>query len=124
MSEELDMAVVSAVVARALAEDLTEAGDVTTLATIPPDAVGSARLITRQAGVIAGLPIAAFVFDTVSNGRLSMNPHLSDGARVRRGDVDAEVTGPIRDLLTAERTALNLLGHLSGVASLTKQWVD
>ena len=124
MSEQLDMTAVAEVVARALAEDLTDAGDVTTLATIEADAVGSARLVTRQAGVIAGLPVAAFVYDTVSDGRLSMKAHVADGARVRPGDDIAEVSGPVRDLLTAERTALNLLGRMSGVATLTRQWVD
>jgi len=124
VSEQLDMTAVAEVVARALAEDLTDAGDVTTLATIEADAVGSARLVTRQAGVIAGLPVAAFVYDTVSDGRLSMKAHVADGARVRPGDDIAEVSGPVRDLLTAERTALNLLGRMSGVATLTRQWVD
>ena len=124
MSDELDPRMVAEVVARALAEDLTEAGDVTTLATIDADAVGSARLVTRKAGVIAGLPVAEDVYDTVSAGRVSMKALVADGARVQPGDVIAEVSGPVRDLLTAERPALNLLGHLSGVASLTRQWVD
>ena len=121
---DLDRDQVAAIVAVALAEDLTAAGDVTTLATIPADAMGSALLVTRQAGVIAGLPVAALVFETVSEGRLTVDARLADGAAVQPGDVLAEITGPLRDLLTAERTALNLLGHLSGVATQTRQWVD
>lgn len=124
MSDELDPTMLASVVARSLAEDLSGAGDVTTLATIPADAVGSARLVTRQAGVIAGLTVAALAFDTVSEGRLVVSLKVADGASVQPGDVLAAVSGPIRDLLTAERTALNLLGHLSGVATLTRRWVD
>jgi nicotinate-nucleotide pyrophosphorylase (carboxylating) len=112
------------VVARALAEDLGPAGDVTTLATIPADAVGSARLVTRQTGVIAGLPAAEYVFGEVSGGRLSFAQIVEDGVSVQPGDVLAEISGPIRDLLTAERTALNLLGHLSGIATVTHAWVE
>jgi len=112
------------VVRRSLVEDIDEAGDVTTLATIAPDAVGACRFVTRQAGVIAGLPVVSAVFDTVSEGRVSVTEHVADGDSVQRGDVLAEVRGPVRDLLTAERPALNLLGHLSGVATATRQWVD
>ena len=120
----LDPEAVRAVIAGALGEDLSEAGDVTTLATIPAAASGSARLVTRQAGTVAGLAVAAMVFDTVSRGGLSVRACVADGCSVRPGDVLAEISGPLRDLLTAERTALNLLGHLSGVATLTRRWVD
>jgi nicotinate-nucleotide pyrophosphorylase (carboxylating) len=70
------------------------------------------------------LPVAAYVFATVSQGRLRVEFGTQDGARVTAGEVLATVRGPVRDLLTAERTALNLLGHLSGVATLTRRWVD
>jgi nicotinate-nucleotide pyrophosphorylase (carboxylating) len=99
--------IVEEVVARALEEDLGAAGDVTTAATI-------------AAGELA----AADVFETVSAGRLRVEVGAADGARVVPGEVLATVRGPVRDLLTAERTALNLLGHLSGIATLTRQWVD
>jgi len=110
------------VVARALAEDLGAAGDVTTAATVPADATATARLVTRADGVVAGLPVAAHVFATV--GAVELEPAVTDGDRVGAGDVLATVTGPLRAVLTAERTALNMLGHLSGVATLTRRWVD
>jgi nicotinate-nucleotide pyrophosphorylase (carboxylating) len=115
---------VAAVVEAALAEDLGTAGDVTTTATIPATAMAAADLVPRADGVVAGLPVAAYVFATVSQGRLRVEFGTQDGARVTAGEVLATVRGPVRDLLTAERTALNLLGHLSGVATLTRRWVD
>jgi nicotinate-nucleotide pyrophosphorylase (carboxylating) len=116
--------VVADAVARALAEDLEAAGDVTTLATVPAGAVATARLVSRQDGVVAGLPVAAYVFARVGHGRLEVDAAVEDGDRVGAGQTLATITGPMRDLLTAERTALNFLGHLSGVASLTRRWVD
>ncbi|MDT4960500.1 MAG: hypothetical protein QOF87_147 [Pseudonocardiales bacterium] len=115
---------VAAVVDLALAEDLGAAGDVTTTATVAPTVLGAADLVPRQAGVVAGLPVAAYVFEVVSQGRLRVELGTQDGARVIAGEVLATVRGPVRDILTAERTALNLLGHLSGVATLTRAWVD
>jgi nicotinate-nucleotide pyrophosphorylase (carboxylating) len=112
------------VVARALEEDIGAAGDVTTLATIPATTIGAADLVAREPGVIAGLEVAEYVFKTVSQGRLRTEFGSADGARVDPGEVIATVRGPLRDILTAERTALNLLGHLSGVATLTRRWVD
>ncbi|MGI8761970.1 MAG: carboxylating nicotinate-nucleotide diphosphorylase [Jatrophihabitantaceae bacterium] len=112
------------VVVRALEEDIGAAGDVTSTATVTATALGAADVVARQAGVVAGLPVAAYVFEAVSQGRLRVEPGTADGARVAAGEVLATVRGPIRDLLTAERTALNLLGHLSGVATLTRAWVD
>jgi nicotinate-nucleotide pyrophosphorylase (carboxylating) len=112
------------VVSRALAEDLAAGGDVTTLATVPAEATGTGRLVVRQPGAIAGLDVAATVFDLVSEGRIVFDRAVQDGARVHPGDVLATVSGPMRALLTAERTALNFLGHLSGVATLTRRWVD
>jgi nicotinate-nucleotide pyrophosphorylase (carboxylating) len=109
---------------RALAEDLGPDGDVTTLATIPAELAGSADLVPRQSGVLAGIGVAAAVFTRVSAGRARVEVLVADGSRVRPGDVLATVRGPMRDLLTAERTALNLLGHLSGVATATRAWVD
>ena len=108
----------------ALAEDLGPAGDVTTLATVAPELVGVARLVSREAGVVAGLPVAAGVYAAVGGARVTVTPHVADGARIAPGDVLATIEGPMRDLLTGERTALNLLGQLSGVASLTRRWVD
>lgn len=115
---------VDEVVSRALIEDLGAEGDVTTLATVPATLVGRADLVPRVSGVVAGLPVAAWVFDSVGEGRVRTEFGAIDGTSVTPGEVLASVTGPVRDLLTAERTALNLLGHLSGVATLTRRWVD
>ena len=73
---------------------------------------------------MAGLPVAAFVFAFASEGRLKVQQHAADGDLVRPGQVLLTATGPVRDLLTAERTALNLLTHLSGIATMTRIWVD
>jgi nicotinate-nucleotide pyrophosphorylase (carboxylating) len=120
----IDRADVADVVRRALEEDLGPEGDVTTLATIPATMLGAADLAPRAPGVVAGLEVAGLVFETVGQGRLRVEYGSADGARVEPGEVLATVRGPLRDVLTAERTALNLLGHLSGVATLTRSWVD
>jgi nicotinate-nucleotide pyrophosphorylase (carboxylating) len=120
----LSVDAVRAVVDRALDEDLGAAGDVTTTATVPSGLLGSADLVPRAEGVVAGLPIAAWVFDVVSAGRIRVEFGTLDGARVTAGEVLATVRGPVSDLLTAERTALNVLTHLSGIATLTRRWVD
>ncbi len=112
------------VVQRALDEDLGPAGDVTTAATVDPDTLALAELVSRQPGVVAGLQVAAVVFDVVGGGRIQVELATVDGAPVAAGEVLGTVRGPMRDVLTAERTALNFLGHLSGVASLTRRWVD
>lgn len=115
---------VDEVISRALEEDLGAAGDVTTTATISAGVTTSADLVPRTDGVVAGLPVAARVFETVGQGRVIVEFGTADGSRVSVGEVLATVRGPVRDLLTAERTALNLLNHLSGIATLTRAWVD
>jgi len=120
----LNPATVARVVGRALAEDLADGPDVTTLATIREDELGRAEAVPREAGVVAGLPVAAFVFVAASEGRVTVQLHAADGDLVRSGEVLLTATGPVRDLLTAERTALNMLGQLSGVATLTRLWAD
>lgn len=112
------------VVQRALGEDLGAAGDVTTSATVDPGSIATARLVPRRHGVVAGLEVAATAFEIVSEGRVRIELATEDGARVAPGEVLATAHGPMADLLTAERTALNFLGHLSGVATLTRRWVD
>lgn len=116
-----DPRLVGEVIARALAED--GAIDVTTVATVPAEQVATGDLVARAAGTVAGLQVAAAVFTTV-DGTVTVTPNVADGTRVARGDVLATVTGPTRSLLTAERTALNLLCHLSGIATATARWVD
>ena len=120
----MDDGAITEMVRRALAEDLGTAGDVTTLATVPADATSAGRLVARQPGVVAGLDVAATVFDIVSDGGIAIEYATQDGSRVQPGDMLATVTGPTRALLTAERTALNFLGHLCGIATLTRRWVD
>lgn len=120
-----DPAEVARIIATALAEDLgAPPRDITSEATIPADQVDTAELIARGDGVVAGLAVAAGVFAATSSGAGSFAPHLADGAVVRRGDVLATITGPTRALLTAERTALNLLCRMSGVATHTRRWAD
>jgi nicotinate-nucleotide pyrophosphorylase (carboxylating) len=121
----LDPAAVSALVAVALAEDLAGGADVTTAATVPDGARGQADLVARVAGVVAGLPVTETAFWLASaGGEVACTPRATDGDRVAAGQSVLTVTGPISALLTAERTALNLLCHLSGVATLTRQWAD
>jgi nicotinate-nucleotide pyrophosphorylase (carboxylating) len=119
----LDAAAVARIVDTALAEDVGT-GDVTSLAIIPADRAGTADLVARAAGVVAGLPVAAAVFDAASGGAVDFGQCVPDGATVARGDPLATVVGPARELLAAERTALNLLCRLSGVATHTRAWVD
>jgi nicotinate-nucleotide pyrophosphorylase (carboxylating) len=121
----LDPAAVSALVAAALAEDLAGGVDVTTAATVPGGARSQADVVARAAGVVAGLPVAETAFWLASaDDELACTPRAADGDRVLPGQSVLTVRGPISALLTAERTALNLLCHLSGVATLTRQWAD
>ncbi|HUB37533.1 MAG TPA: carboxylating nicotinate-nucleotide diphosphorylase [Streptosporangiaceae bacterium] len=124
----LDPVAVAGFVAAALAEDLAGGSDVTTSATVAADASGRADLMARSAGVVAGLPVAAAVFAQVSAGQhhaeLDCTELAADGDQVVAGQPVLRVTGLIGPILTAERTALNLLCHLSGVATLTRQWAD
>jgi nicotinate-nucleotide pyrophosphorylase (carboxylating) len=124
----LDPVAVADFIAAALAEDLAGGTDVTTAATVAAGATGCGDLVARSAGVVAGLPVAAAVFALVSAGAGVQEPAVTelaaDGDRVTAGQPVLRVTGLIGPILTAERTALNLLCHLSGVATLTRQWAD
>src|SRR5215472_6946733 len=146
MSSGLDPADVERVVRTALAEDLNSGPDVTTAATIPAEMNGEANVVARASGVIAGLFVAEAVFDLVGMGdgfaesvQRSAAPivrpdrtepgfqvvhRAADGDRVSPGDVLMTVYGPLRAILTGERTALNLLTHMSGIATLTRLWAD
>jgi nicotinate-nucleotide pyrophosphorylase (carboxylating) len=106
----------------ALAEDLGGAGDLTSQAVLPEDLRGRAAFVARAEGVVAGLPVARLVLEAVSP-RLTFEPLVEDGTAVPRGDRLAVAVGPLRDLLTAERTALNFLQRLSGVATRTRRFV-
>src|SRR5262245_19189136 len=109
-------------VTRALAEDLGRAGDVTSVATIPEDAVAHAIVVARKAGVISGLPLVAAAFGKLAP-ETSITAHGRDGASVDAKTARMHVPGPARAVLAAERFALNLLGHLSGVATATHEFV-
>ncbi len=122
----LDPAAVARVVAAALEEDLggPNGADITSVATIPPDQVDVAELVARAGGIVAGLPVAAAVFDWAAGGDLAFEAVADDGDRVRRGTVVATVSGPTRGILAAERSALNLLCRMSGVATHARAWAD
>ena len=119
----LDPSDLARVVAAALAEDLGS-GDATSEALIPADARSRARIVIKEAGVVAGLPAAAAVFAALSPA-VTFEPCLADGTVVPPGtSLLAEIEGPTRAILAGERTALNLLGRLSGVATLAHRYVD
>jgi nicotinate-nucleotide pyrophosphorylase (carboxylating) len=121
----LDLGEVQRIVLTALAEDLGDPPrDVTSESTIPATQTDTAELVARADGVVAGLLVAAEVFAATSGGTAVFEARVDDGDRVRRGDVLAVITGPTRALLTAERTALNLLCRMSGVATHTRRWAD
>ena len=119
----LDPKAIHDAVAAAVAEDLP-GDDVTSVATIPDTARGVADFAAREPGVVAGLGLAALVFHYVMGDDVEITDRRADGSRVRPGDVVMRVGGPVRGLLTAERTALNYASHLSGVATATAAWVD
>jgi nicotinate-nucleotide pyrophosphorylase (carboxylating) len=119
----LPKALVARAVADALAEDLGLAGDLTTDATVAADAHADAVIASRQAGVIAGLDLAEEAFATMDES-VRFERVKADGDRVDKGDVVARISGNARAILTGERVALNYLGRLSGIASLTRRYVD
>ncbi len=118
----LDAGQVVALARASVEEDLAGGTDVTSEATVPPDLAGMASFAARRPGVLAGVPVAMAVLDVV--GEVEFARVGTDGRRVVAGEVVLEAHGAVRTLLTAERSALNLLCHLSGVATLTRQWSD
>ncbi|HEX5890782.1 MAG TPA: carboxylating nicotinate-nucleotide diphosphorylase [Pyrinomonadaceae bacterium] len=113
---------ISQCIRRALDEDIGS-GDVTTDTIVPANASLRGRIIAKQNGVIAGLPIAEAVWRELDE-RIAFTPQVTDGAKVGNKTIVAEVVGPARALLTGERTALNFLGRMSGIATLTRRFVD
>lgn len=109
-------------VRRALAEDLGLAGDLTSLAVLPRGASATATLSAREPGIVAGLALAAEAFLQV--GGISFDAQVADGDKLARGDVVAVVSGDAHALLAGERTALNFLNHLCGIATLTGLFVE
>jgi nicotinate-nucleotide pyrophosphorylase (carboxylating) len=107
---------------RALDEDLGRAGDITSMATIPETTAAHAAMVARQAGRIAGLPLAVATLQKLSP-EIKITAHVRDGASVAKGAHVLTINGPARAVLTAERTALNFVGRLSGIATLTADYV-
>ncbi|MGW7414372.1 carboxylating nicotinate-nucleotide diphosphorylase [Streptomyces sp. NPDC054863] len=108
----------------ALAEDLAQGVDVTTVATVPEEAVATGDFTAREAGTVAGLRIAETVLSIVCTEEFEVERHVEDGDRVEAGQKLLTVTTRTRDLLTGERSALNLLCRLSGIATATRAWAD
>lgn len=120
----LDPDRVLAEIAGAIEEDLPHGSvDVTSVSTIPADAVAVGEFGARGPGVVAGLHIAALVFEQVMGSDVAVTDRLPEGTPVEAGQVVMRVAGPTRGLLTAERTALNFASHLSGIATATARWV-
>jgi nicotinate-nucleotide pyrophosphorylase (carboxylating) len=114
---------VRSAVAAALAEDLGLAGDLTTDAIVPPEEVTAAAVVTRAPGVIAGLQLAEAAFHLL-DPQAHLEVQIADGEKAPANAIVARVTGKARALLTAERVALNFLGRMSGIATLTRRYVD
>ncbi|MFH5210772.1 carboxylating nicotinate-nucleotide diphosphorylase [Antrihabitans sp. NCIMB 15449] len=113
------------VIRTALEEDLRYGPDVTSAATVPEDAVAKASVVSRSPGTVAGIDVGLLVLDEVIGaGKYEVTERLLDGARVDKGTTVLSVLAPTRQLLTAERTMLNLLCHMSGIATATAEWVD
>jgi nicotinate-nucleotide pyrophosphorylase (carboxylating) len=125
MDETVDRQWAGDLVRATIEEDLAGGVDVTTTSTVEEDQVSIAELVARDDGVVAGLEIAELVLRQVAApDEIEIEIGVRDGVQVRRGDVLLTARGKTRQLLTAERTTLNLLCHLSGVATLTRRWVD
>ncbi|APE34146.1 nicotinate-nucleotide diphosphorylase (carboxylating) [Nocardia mangyaensis] len=121
----LDRDEVLALIGTALEEDLRYGPDVTTVATVSADAVSKASVVSRQSGTVAGIDVGLLVLDQVLGaGTYEISERVADGTRVEPGTSVLSVLAPTRGLLTAERTMLNLVCHLSGIATATAAWVD
>ncbi|SHH47875.1 nicotinate-nucleotide pyrophosphorylase [carboxylating] [Sporobacter termitidis DSM 10068] len=121
MSEQFDYIGLNRLITTALAEDIGT-GDITTISCVAEDAVSSGRFIAKADGVVCGAGILARLFYILDH-RVHVKVLLGDGAHVNKGDVIAEIEGPARSILTGERTALNILQHLSGIATRTDEAV-
>jgi nicotinate-nucleotide pyrophosphorylase (carboxylating) len=123
-SNGLEPELVQALVDLAISEDLMGGTDVTSLATIPEIQISELDLVTRSPGVIAGINIAALVFLSVASKKIDIELCVEDGKKVDANTCLLTAKGSTIELLTAERTALNFLGHLSGIATTTNKWVN
>ena len=123
-SNGLEPELVQALVDLAISEDLMGGTDVTSLATIPEIQISELDLVTRSPGVIAGINIAALVFLSVASKKIDIELCVEDSKKVEANTCLLTAKGSTIELLTAERTALNFLGHLSGIATTTNKWVN
>ena len=121
--EETERAAARTLIDLALAEDLADVGDLTCGALIGEGERGEVQVVSRQSGLLAGVPVAEMVLGKLDPS-LRWTTQLPDGSLLQPGSVVAEVRGPWRSLLTGERTVLNFLTHLSGIATLTRAFVD
>ncbi|GAW94092.1 carboxylating nicotinate-nucleotide diphosphorylase [Calderihabitans maritimus] len=118
---DIDKLYLSRIVRQALSEDLGT-GDITTDSIVPGDRSGTAEIVAREQGLIAGMPVAEAVFEVLS-GEVSFAARVEEGEWVEKGQVLAGLTGPVRAILKGERVALNFLQHLSGIATETARFV-
>lgn len=121
-AQRLDISEIENLIARAFAEDIKDGDDKTTIATISESQVSTARMRARKGGVVAGVYIAGAVFENVGLTQIKYSKKCGDA--VDAGETILEVTGNTRNILRSERIALNFISHLSGIATLTKKWVD
>ncbi|MGW6374864.1 carboxylating nicotinate-nucleotide diphosphorylase [Rhodococcus sp. NPDC055112] len=125
LADGLDRDEILTLVRVALGEDLRYGPDITSVATVPEGAVAKASVVSRAAGTVAGIDVGLLVLDeVVGAGNYEVLGRVEDGAVVRPGESVLSVLAPTRDLLTAERTMLNLMCHLSGIATATAAWVE
>ncbi len=117
-----ELPLVTALIEAAIAEDIGR-GDLTTQLTLAENVRARAEIVAKQDGVIAGLPLLPKIFHALGGTGVAIDPHLSDGVAFVTGTIIASLTGPAGDLLAGERVALNFLQHLSGIATLTRQYV-
>ena len=121
-AQRLDISEIENLIARAFAEDIKDGDDKTTIATIAESQVSTARMRARKGGVVAGVYIAGAVFENVGLSQIKYFKKCGDV--VDAGETILEVTGNTRNILRSERIALNFISHLSGIATITKKWVD
>ncbi|MGA4789704.1 carboxylating nicotinate-nucleotide diphosphorylase [Nocardia sp. AB354] len=125
LDPQLDPGELRTLIRTALDEDLRYGPDITSAATVPAEATVKAAMVSRQPGTVAGIDVGLLVLDEVIGaGNYEVTDRVADGTRVGPGDAVLTIVAPTRQLLTAERTMLNLVTHMSGIATATAAWVD
>lgn len=119
----LEPELIKALIDLAISEDLMGGSDVTSLSTIPETQKSQLDLVSRKEGLVAGIDVASLVFYAIGKGQVQIEQKVKDGEKVNANTTLLSVIGPTIDLLTVERTALNFLSHLSGIATMTNKWV-